>query len=342
VTTSKRRTGDAAWLHQVEEPILEPSLTICDAHHHLWPQADPYLLEELLADTGSGHNVVSTVFVECGAGYLEHGPPELAFVGETDFVEEIAARCVSAETRVAAAIVGRADMSLGDAVRPVLDAHLAASPKRFRGIRHVTAFDERGAAHRSHTNPHPGMLLETSFHEGLRHLDELGLSFDAWLYHSQIDELTSLADRFPNMTIILDHFGGPLGLGPYADEREEVFAIWRKAIAALAERSNVVAKLGGLAMPVNGFDWHKRERPPSSSEFADAIRDFTLHTIDCFGPERCLFESNFPVDKISCSYAVLWNSFKRLAADFSEADKAALFHDTAARVYRLDDAGSTR
>jgi L-fuconolactonase len=333
-----RRTGDDAWLSQVAEEILEPDLEICDAHHHLWAQAEPYLLDHLLRDTGSGHRVVSTVFVECDAGLREDGPPEMTFVGETDFVEEIARAAEGSETRVAAAIVSRADLSQGASVRPVLEAHQAASPTRFRGIRHVTAFDDRGQAHRSHTFPTPGLLGDTGFREGFRQLGELSLSFDAWLYHTQVHELTDLARAFPDVTIVLDHLGGPLGIGTYGNERDEVFSIWRDAVTELASCENVVAKLGGLAMPVNGFDWHKRERPPTSQELADATRPFYLHTIDCFGPSRCLFESNFPVDRVSCSYAVLWNSFKRLVADFSPSDKAALFHDTAARVYRIPTA----
>jgi predicted TIM-barrel fold metal-dependent hydrolase len=333
-----RRTGDDTWLSQVEEEILEPSLEICDAHHHLWAQAEPYLLDDLLRDTRAGHRVVSTVFVECGAGLREGGPPEMSFVGETDFVEEIARSSEGSGTRVGAAIVSRADLSKGEAVRTVLEAHASASPTRFRGIRHVTAFDDRGQTHRSHTFPTPGLLGEPEFRAGFRQLEELSLSFDAWLYHTQIDELTDLARAFPDVTIVLDHLGGPLGIGTYANERDDVFSIWRKAISELAGCPNVVAKLGGLAMPVNGFDWHKRERPPTSEELSDATRPFYLHTIDCFGPDRCLFESNFPVDRISCSYEVLWNSFKRLVADFSPAEKAALFHDTAARVYRIPTA----
>jgi predicted TIM-barrel fold metal-dependent hydrolase len=331
----RRQTGDNAWLAQVEEEILEPSLAICDAHHHLWPQPDAYLLPDLLADTGSGHRVVSTVFVECGAGYRPDGPPEMSFVGETDFIEPISAATAGDTTHVAAAIVARADLSQGDAVRPVLEAHQAASPGHFVGIRHVTAVDPLGQAHRSHTFPPEGLMADSAFRAGFAQLAELSLCFDAWLYHSQLDELTELADSFPSVTIVLDHFGGPLGIGEWAKKRDEVFTVWRRAIVRLAECPNVVVKLGGLAMPVNGFGWHERERPPTSEELAAATRDYYLHSIDCFGPDRCMFESNFPVDRISCSYPVLWNSFKRLVADFAPADKAALFHDTADRVYRL-------
>jgi predicted TIM-barrel fold metal-dependent hydrolase len=330
-----RTIGDDAWLAHTREEILEPDLEICDAHHHLWPQPTAYLLPDLLADTGSGHRIVSTVFVECGAAYSGSEPEPQRYVRETGFVEEVAATQADAVPRVAAAIVGRADLCQGAAVREVLEAHLDASPERFVGIRHVTAVDPLGQAHRSHTSPSPGLLGDADFREGFGQLAPLSLSFDAWLYHTQIDELCDLARAFPETSIVLDHFGGPLGIGDWAAKREEVVSVWRAAIARLAGCGNVVAKLGGLAMPVNGFGWHERDRPPGSAELAAATRDFYLHTIDCFGPDRCMFESNFPVDRVSCSYPVLWNSFKRLVADFSDDDKRALFHDTAARVYRL-------
>ncbi len=335
--TPRETPGDAPWLALVQEEILEPSLPICDPHHHLWEHQNRYLLDELLEDTGSGHNVVSTVFVECGAFYRRGGLREMRFAGETEFVQGVAAMAASGrygETRAAAGIVSRADLSEGDAVRRVLEAHMAASPNRFRGIRHATAWDP--ALPPSHTQPTEGLLADPAFRKGFAHLGELGLSFDAWLYHTQIDELTDLARTFPNVTIILDHFGGPIGVGPYAEKKSEVFAAWRKSIDGIAECPNVVAKVGGINMPLNGFGWEERNRPPGSAELAEATRAFYLHTIERFGPDRCMFESNVPVDKVSCSSAVLWNSFKRLDADFSPAEKASLFHDTAARVYRLE------
>jgi predicted TIM-barrel fold metal-dependent hydrolase len=216
----------------------------------------------------------------------------------------------------------------------VLDAHLAASP-RFRGIRHAAGWEASDQVRNSHTNPPPGLLGDARFRRGFAELAPRGLTFDAWLYHPQLPELTDLAKAFPDTTIILDHFGGPLGIGPYAGRRAEVFAAWKASIRALADCPNVVVKLGGLVMPLNGFGFHKREQPIGSVELAEATRDWYLHTIECFGVERCMFESNFPVDKASVSYRVLWNSFKRIAAGFSAAERAALFHDTAVRVYRL-------
>jgi predicted TIM-barrel fold metal-dependent hydrolase len=204
-----------------------------------------------------------------------------------------------------------------------------------RGIRHAAGWHASEQIRNSHTDPIEHLLLDRRFREGFAQLARFSLSFDAWLYHPQIPELTDLARAFPDTTIVLDHFGGPLGIGPYAGRGDEVHAQWKRDIDALASCPNVVAKLGGIHMPINGFGWHKRELLPNSQQLADASARYVLHTIDRFGPQRCMFESNFPVDKVSCSYLVLWNSFKRLVADFSPADKAALFHDTAARVYRL-------
>jgi L-fuconolactonase len=328
----------AGWLGLVTEEILEPGLPICDPHHHLWDHpGHRYLLDELLADTGSGHTVVATVFVECLSMYRAGGPVEMRPVGETEFVDAIAAASAGGghgPTRVAAGIVGFADLTLGERVGAVLDAHMAASP-RFRGIRHAAGWDASDAVRNSHTDPPPGLLLDAGFRRGFAALARRGLTFDAWLYHPQIPELTDLAAAFPDTTIVLDHLGGPLGIGPYAGRRAEVFRAWQRDIRALAACPNVIAKLGGLVMPINGFGFHKRERPATSAELVEATRDWHLHAIECFGAGRAMFESNFPVDKASAAYPVLWNSFKRIAAGFSAAEKAALFHDTAARVYRL-------
>jgi len=326
----------SSWLAQVQEKALEPALPIIDPHHHLWDHPDNrYLADELLADTGSGHNVLATVFVECASKYRTDGPESLRPVGETEFVEAIAASCATKKTRVAAGIVAFADLARGAAVREVLDAHFAASPERLRGIRHAAGWHHSYEIRNSHSNPPQGLLSSVMFREGFAQLQPLGLTFDAWLYHTQIDELVELARAFPETTIVLDHFGGPLGIGPFAGKSEAVFAQWRQSINDLARCSNVVAKLGGLNMAVNGYAWHKQARPPTSQQLAEATQRYYLHTIERFGVKRCMFESNFPMDKVSCSYAVLWNAFKRIAEPFSPAEKAALFHDTAQRVYRL-------
>jgi predicted TIM-barrel fold metal-dependent hydrolase len=328
----------SAWLDQVHEEILEPDLPICDPHHHLWDRdGSRYLLDELLADVRSGHNVVSTVFVECASMYRADGPEALRPVGETEFVNGIAAMAASGgygDIRACAGIVGFADLTLGSAVGEALDVHMARSD-RFRGIRHAAGWDADDRVRNSHTNPPQALLGRPDFREGMRALGERGLSFDAWLYHPQIRELTELARAVPEVTIIFDHFGGPLGIGPYESRRDDILRQWKADVAELATCPNVHAKLGGLVMPINGFGFHKRDKPATSDEIVAATGDYHRHAIDCFGVERCMFESNFPVDKQSCSYHVLYNAFKKLVVDASADEKRQLFHDTACRAYRI-------
>ncbi len=327
---------EAAWLARTREEPIDPRQEIVDPHHHLWDYPDSrYMLEELHADTGAGHNVTATVFVECASGYRDGGPEELRVVGETEFVRDAAERGDRAGARIAG-IVGHTDLLRGDRARGVLEAHLEAAGGRFRGIRHSAAHDPSPDIRVSHSKPPPGMLLRSDFRRGFACLAPLDLSFDAWLYHPQIDELTDLAHTFPDTQIVLDHVGGPLGIGPYRDRRDEVRAGWRRSIADLARCENVVVKLGGLPMKICGFGWHKQDAPPSSAKTAEAHRPWYLHCIDCFGVDRCMFESNFPVDRAGGSYTLLWNSFQRIVADFSDDEKAALFRGTARRVYRLD------
>ena len=280
---------------------------------------------------------MSTVHVEASSLYRADGPDAMKPVGETEFVNGVAAMSASGgygELRAAAGIVGFADLTLGAAVQEVLEAHLAASP-RFRGIRHTAAWDGHPEVRDGHTGPPSQLLADPAFRQGFSRLSGLSLSFDAWLYHPQISELTALARTFPETTIVLDHFGGPLGIGPYAGRREEILEQWKRDIAELASCPNVFAKLGGVVMKLNGFGFHKHEAPPDSEILARATAPYHLHAIECFGVERCMFESNFPVDKASCSYNLLWNSFKRIATGCSDAEKAALFHDTATKVYRI-------
>ena len=332
-----------AWLASTAEEPLEPDRPICDPHHHLWDGqsarvAPRYLLDEILADVSAGHNVVSTVFIECGAMFKTDGPEALRPVGETEFVNGVAAMSASGlygKTRVAAGIVGTADLRLGDRVAEVLDAQIAAGGGRFRGIRRAAAWDPDPSVPGHRTNPGPRLFHRDDFRAGFAQLAPRGLTFEAWCYHHQIPDVTALARAFPGTTIVLNHFGGPLGIGPYAGKADDVFAQWRKDIGELATCPNVVAKLGGINMEMNGFGWHERSRPPGSQELAQATRHYYELTLEKFGADRCMFESNFPVDKASCSYTVLWNAFKRLTATCSATDKAKLFHDTAARVYRL-------
>jgi len=331
-------TEREAWLTLTIEDPIDSALPICDPHHHLWDHPDNrYLLEELLQDTGGGHNIVQTVFVECRSMYRKDGPQEMQPVGETEFVQGIAAQSASGQygvTTAAAGIVSFADLTLGAAVVPVLEAHIAASRNRFRGIRHTCAWDA-SADISSYRSPPKGLLLDPKFREGFACLQKYGLSFDAWLYHPQLMELVDLARAFPDISIVVDHIGGLLGTGPYAGKREEVFQEWKRGIAALATCSNVVVKLGGLGMPICGFGWHERATPPNSAELAEAMAPYYLWCIEQLGVDRCMFESNFPVDKRSYSYTVLWNAFKLICKGFSPKERAALFHDTAVRVYRL-------
>ena len=326
----------------VVEDAVEPELPICDPHHHFWDRdahrgGDRYLLDELTQDLSGGHNVTHTVFIECRSMYRAQGPEELRPVGETEFVQGIAAQSASGNygpTAVAAGIVSNANLMLGAAVEPVLEAHLAASGNRFRGIRFSCAWDASPEVGSPGSNA-PGMLLDSRFREGFACLQKLGLSFDALVYHTQLGELADLADAFPGVTIILNHIGRPLGVGPYAGKGAEVFYVWQEGIAAVAQRANVLVKLGGFGNPISGYDWHQRPVPPSSTELLETITPWLMFCIEQFGPERCMFESNFPVDKASYTYTTVWNAFKRVSQDFSAAERAAMFQGTAVKAYRL-------
>jgi predicted TIM-barrel fold metal-dependent hydrolase len=325
------------WLARRREEILEPALPIIDPHHHLWLErggTTPYLRRDLLADMAGGHNIRATVFVECKASYRTDGDEAMQPVGEVEFVVAEGMPAGPAPW-VGAGIVGYCDLRLGVAAERVLEAQIAAGGGRFRGIRNTSAWHPDPRAWGSSILPPPGLLLDPKFREGFAKLAPLGLSFDAWMFHTQLAELRDLADAFPDTAIILNHAGGPLGIGPYATRRAHVFAEWRADMQRLARHANVNVKLGGLGMRLFGFDVHEGDVPASSEELATAWGPYLGTCIETFGPERCMFESNFPIDKGSCSYAVLWNAFKRMTTDCSAHERASLFHGTAARVYRL-------
>ncbi len=331
-------TDRDAWLARTREAAVEPGLPVCDPHHHLWDMpGSRYLVEDLAADIAGGHVVASTVFVECAQMYRSEGPPTLRPVGETEFVEQLvaASRDGGRANGIAAGIVGFADLTLGAGVRPALEAHLACS-RRFRGIRYASAWDPSEQIRPAHTHPPPGLLLDARFREGFACLGDLDLTFDAWLYYRQFAELADLARAFPETIIVLDHMGGPLGIGPYSGRQAEELAAWRRAIAELARCDNVVVKLGGRTMTMSGFGWHKRADPPGSIELAAAMAPYFETCIEHFGAQRCMFESNFPMDRVSCSYTVLWNAFKRVTRGYTDEERSALLHDTATRVYRLN------
>jgi predicted TIM-barrel fold metal-dependent hydrolase len=329
-----------AWLaKQAKEPILEPELAIVDPHHHLWDHANHrYLLDELLADTGSGHNITATVYIDCRSMYRADGLAEMKAVGETEFANGVAAMSASGvygPTRACAGIVSYVDMTLGARARTVLEAHVAAGDGRFRGIRHAGGWDPSPDVRNSHTSPPQGLYAEANYREGVAQLGALGLTYEAWQYHPQLKEVVGLARAVPQTTMILNHCGGPLGIGPYASKKDAVFANWKADMAELAKCPNVVVKLGGLGMDVGMFDHMHRPVPPTSREIADAWKPWIQTCIEAFGADRCMFESNFPVDKLSTGYAVLYNAFKLMAAGASAGEKAALFSETARRVYRL-------
>ena len=332
---------DEAWLAQrPPEPILEPDLPIIDTHHHLWERPDHrYLLHEFLDDVRTGHNTVATVFMECHSMYRAHGPEEMRPVGETEFVAGVAAMSDSGQygpTRVAAGIVGFADLTLGDRVQPVLEALIQAAGGRFRGVRHAAAWDASEVIGNSRTASGPHLMRQADFRSGLHRLTSLGLSLDAWAFHPQLPDVVDLARAFPDARIVMGHVGAPLGYGPYAGKRDEVFSTWKAGVTDLAKCDNVVMKLGGMMMRQASFDYRTAPAPPTSAELAALWRPYVETCIELFGADRCMFESNFPVDKMGIGWAALWNALKRIAAGASADEKRAMFSGTARRIYRLE------
>ena len=329
--------GTPQWYASVSEEIVDPARLIIDPHHHLWQTETMfgrYELEDLWADTGSGHKIEKTVFIDCHSSYRTEGPKELRPVGETEYVVGVAQASNENPNRASiAGIVSHADMLLGKEVASVLQAHEAAGNGLFRGIRHAGPYEETGTLLMRGRAPCP--YDQPAFREGVATLGEMGYTYDTWHFHLQNKAFADLARAVPGTTMILDHFGTPLGAGAYADKVEDIFAQWCDDIAEIADCPNVVAKLGGLAMPDNGFGWETASRPPTSDEFVETQQRYYHHAIKCFGADRCMFESNFPVDRLSISYHVLYNGLKKIAAEYSDAEQQAMFYDTAARVYRL-------
>jgi predicted TIM-barrel fold metal-dependent hydrolase len=327
------------WLALRKEEIIDPGRPIVDPHHHLWDRGGQrYLIEEMAGDIASGHNVIATVYVEARSMYRAGGQEPLRPVGEVEFANGAAAMSASGgygPAVICAGIVGHANLLLGEGARAVLEAEIAAGQGRFRGIRHSSAWDADADVAGMYATRPKGLLLDPIFRKGFACLAPLALSFDAWLFHPQIGELTDLARAFPDTKIVLDHCGGPIGIGSYANRREEIFPVWKASIQEIAKCPNVVVKLGGLAMRLLGYDFHQRPVPPSSEDAAVAWRPYIETCIAAFGPERSMFESNFPPDKGQCSYQVIFNAFKRIAAPYSEAEKTALFSKTATEFYQL-------
>ena len=326
---------DQTWLDRHTETILDPDLPIIDPHHHLWMRdGNVYLLPELLADATTGHNIIATVFEECHSMYRPDGPVEERSIGETEFVTGIAAMAASGAfgaARLCARMIGRVDLMQGDRARPLLERHMIASGGRFAGIRQSTAWDGNDRVHK--VVPHAGMLLDPAFRAGYAGLAALGLVFDAWVYHPQLSEVGDLAAAFPSTQIVLNHVGSPILGGPYAADRAQVFRDWKAGMTELTRHGNVTVKLGALPIRLPGAGAVAKDLPPSSEEVASAWRPWLETTIELFGADRCMFESNFPVQKRWCSYPVVWNAFKRIASNASAAEKVALFSGTAARIY---------
>jgi len=331
------------WLNKRHERPLEPDLPIVDPHYHLWVRpGDDYLLKDMLADMNSGHNVWAAVAVEGKGFYRTDGPVELRTVGETEFLFRQLAETdpkILGDRQPCAGVVANADLTLGAKVKGVLEAHKEAAGNRLRGIRLGAATHADPALRLTISQPPAGLLADRSFREGYAVLKEFDLSFDAWVYHPQIPEVADLARAFPDTTIILDHMGAPLGVGPYASRREETLREWRANLAGLAKCPNVNVKVGGFGVPSFGLDFSAYDDPPSSEELASAWRPLIETCVELFGPTRCMFESNFPVDKGMFSYGCLWNALKIVSKQYSPDDRKALFGGTASKAYRLTAPG---
>jgi predicted TIM-barrel fold metal-dependent hydrolase len=328
------------WLAKRTEEILEPELPIIDPHHHLWDKPRyTYLFPDLLADVGSGHKIVATMYEQAREMYRADGPEELQSLGETEFVNGVAAMSASGRygaTRSSAGIVGFVNLRLGPRAKGLLERHIAVSDNRLRGIRNGSTWSDDPTLKTFTAGGPQGLLLDKTFREGFAALAALDLTFDGWMFQTQLGDLADLAKAFPQARIVLNHVGGPVAIGPYAGKRDEAFAAWRTGIQQIAGFPNTYVKLGGLGMKMIGFDFFNNPEPPSSQDLEKAWRPYVETCISAFGPQRAMFESNFPVDKGTCSYQVLWNAFKRLAAGYSADEKTALFSGAAKRAYRLE------
>ena len=329
---------DDQWLASLQEDILEPELPIIDPHHHLWLRSGyAYFMPELAADLASGHNIVATVFAECHAMYRAEELPERQSLGETEFVRGQAAMSAGGDfgsARACDVMFGNVDLTLGGAVEPLLEQHIDISGGRFRGVRLSSGWHADDRIH--NVAPQPHLLLDPQVMEAAGVIKRLGLSLDCWLYHPQLDEVAQLADAYPELSIILNHVGSPILGGPYRGKTDAVFKDWKAAIVRLSKRDNVFVKLGALPIRMPSFDGD-RTLPPGSEEVARAWQPWMETCIEAFGPERSMYESNFPVQKRWCSYQVCWNAFKRISAGASATEKSQLFSGTAARVYRIEN-----
>jgi L-fuconolactonase len=322
---------DTEWVALTREAPVDPERHIIDAHHHLWGDGQglgdepAFLHADLLADM-AGHNIVGTVYVECSVSYREDGPEHLRPVGETEFAAGEALRSATTKAPILG-IVAHADLALGDAVQEVLDAHAEAGRGLFRGIRQLPG---------GLNSPPRDVLAEPAFRDGVARLGRNGYSLDAFAVFTQLSALAQIARSTPETTIILNHLGMPM-YRPGEDNRDDIMAAWRVGIGEIVACPNIFMKLGGIGMDSQfGMGWTKQERPPTSDAVVAWWGDDIRFCIDSFGPSRCLFESNLPVDRWAVGYTVLWNAFQKIASAYSDDEQDALFTGTARRAYRLD------
>ena len=324
------------WLALRAEEVLEPSLPIVDAHHHFYERPGwTYLADDYLADARSGHNIVASVYMQAQTRYRPDGPVALRPVGETEFVTAVAEKHAAVPPQVAQGIVGHVDLRLGPEVRGVLEAHIQVGQGRFKGVRHLSTWDADASLVNPLSAAPKGLLADKSYRQGVEQLSALGLSYDAWLFFHQLPELFELARSVPDTPVVINHCGGIVRIGAYEELRPAVFDTWLQGMRQVAQLPNVFVKLGGLGMRINGFEFEKRATPPSSRQLVETWRPWMEPCIELFGADRCMFESNFPVDKGSYSYATCWNAFKRLTFSAGADERRALFEGTASRVYRL-------
>lgn len=329
------------------ETIIDPDLPIIDAHHHLFDKAGlRYMEQEYLEDAKAGHNIRATVYVEGGTGFRESGPEVLKPLGEVEFANGVGAMADSGKldgVRLCAAIVGYADFRLGETVGWLLDRSIAAAPDRFRGVRQITMDYPNDTPYRFFFSGRPpaGVFDHPQFRTGFAELARRGLVYDATGFHVGMPDIAALADAFPYTTIVLNNMGTMMGLDMTADEKKQAFADWRSNLASLAQRPNVVCKVSGLGMPFWGFELHEREEEVGSELLRPLWQPFVDAALELFGADRCMVGSNYPPDSRSCGFVPLWNALKSVTSSYSAAEKSALFHGTAERVYRIESVLST-
>ena len=332
-----------------EEPI-DPDIPIVDSHHHLFDEDDGllakicdrsrFLVGEYADYVSDGHNVVASIVVEGHTRYRADGPERLRVVGETEFLNDqgaIGASGLRHGVRVAAGIIGGTDLRQGDAVREVLEAHLAVAPNRFKGIRQHALWDADPTIFGDMFDHAAHLYLEDAFRDGFRHLAPLGLSFDALVLAPQLADVAALARSFPETSIVLNHLGHPLGIGAHAGKLEEEYPAWQKDMNDIASCQNVTVKMGGLGSFASGSPTFRADPPASSEVLAAEWRPYAEHTVELFGADRVMFETNVPTDG-SGPFNTVCNAYKRIVAGCSEDERRQIFAGTAASVYRLDSA----